>query len=427
MGFLTWLSNYCFGCIIHNQINRKRPTTKYFIISSAETRELNLFKELPDPHFVVARLCDVLDFNDPNVQEVKYIIQFLSSSSTLKKSEKQKVQRKHKSTKQSKLYKERLRNKNALKYKEMDFGKKRELSIKNSLKYKEMERGKKSELRKKNALKYKEMESGKKSELRKKNALKFKEVDPTKKKVINKNKVAKYRATDPSDKKMLLKKRENKYKPINASEKKVLLEKQAVCYKGMNTREKEACLKRKRSNMKSKYHAVDSPGKAKEHETSNTTKFPKYDLDYFICSFRNKIKDGPCYICCVCNRLLYRKSVKLLNTNTCNSSLPESVFTKITSFDEKEYICATCHSKVTKGKIPCQAVYNNMSVDEIPPELALLEKLEQILIAQRIVFEKIIVMPKGQQKKYLEQSAMYQLTVIKHVKFYHDHLKGLVL
>ena len=40
-----------------------------------------------------------------------------------------------------------------------------------------------------------------------------------------------------------------------------------------------------------------------------------------------------------------------------------------------------------------------MSVDEIPAELALLEKLDQILIVQRIVFEKIVVMPKGQQKK----------------------------
>ena len=34
-----------------------------------------------------------------------------------------------------------------------------------------------------------------------------------------------------------------------------------------------------------------------------------------------------------------------------------------------------------------------------PPELANLEKLEQILVSQRIVFEKIVVMPKGQQKK----------------------------
>ena len=40
-----------------------------------------------------------------------------------------------------------------------------------------------------------------------------------------------------------------------------------------------------------------------------------------------------------------------------------------------------------------------MYVDKIPVELASLEKLEQILVAQRIVFEKIIVMPKGQQRK----------------------------
>lgn len=38
-------------------------------------------------------------------------------------------------------------------------------------------------------------------------------------------------------------------------------------------------------------------------------------------------------------------------------------------------------------------------VDEIPSELECLQKLEQILTAQRIVFEKIIVLPKGQQRK----------------------------
>ena len=45
-------------------------------------------------------------------------------------------------------------------------------------------------------------------------------------------------------------------------------------------------------------------------------------------------------------------------------------------------------------------IYNNMYIDNIPAELASLEQLEQILIAQRIVFEKIIVMPKGQQRKF---------------------------
>ena len=44
-------------------------------------------------------------------------------------------------------------------------------------------------------------------------------------------------------------------------------------------------------------------------------------------------------------------------------------------------------------------MHNKLIVDEMPSELACLEKLEQILIAQRIVFEKIVVMPKGQQRK----------------------------
>lgn len=40
-----------------------------------------------------------------------------------------------------------------------------------------------------------------------------------------------------------------------------------------------------------------------------------------------------------------------------------------------------------------------MFVDDIPTELSSLEKLEQILIAQRIVFEKILSMPRAQQRK----------------------------
>ena len=40
-----------------------------------------------------------------------------------------------------------------------------------------------------------------------------------------------------------------------------------------------------------------------------------------------------------------------------------------------------------------------INIDEIPQELASLAKLEQILVSKRIVFQKIIVMPKGQQRK----------------------------
>ena len=69
------------------------------------------------------------------------------------------------------------------------------------------------------------------------------------------------------------------------------------------------------------------------------------------------------------------------------------------SFDDKQYICKRCHAKVSKGQKPCQAVCNKLEVDRTPPELSVLEKLEQILKAQRIVFENIVVMPKGEQRK----------------------------
>ena len=48
-------------------------------------------------------------------------------------------------------------------------------------------------------------------------------------------------------------------------------------------------------------------------------------------------------------------------------------------FDGKENICKTSYSKVIKGELPCQAVVNDMYVDETPTQLASLEKLEQVL------------------------------------------------
>jgi hypothetical protein len=77
----------------------------------------------------------------------------------------------------------------------------------------------------------------------------------------------------------------------------------------------------------------------------------------------------------------------------------QNIFNIQISFDGKVYICKTCHSKAIQGRLPCQAIVNNLYVDDIPTELEALKKLEQILIARRIVFEKIVVMPKGQQRK----------------------------
>ena len=120
------------------------------------------------------------------------------------------------------------------------------------------------------------------------------------------------------------------------------------------------------------------------------------DIASCIQQFKKNLKEDPYHICCVCNRDRYKKSVlKLITSNYPH----QDIFTKQESYDKEEYICKTCHSEMIRGKVPCQAVVNNLDIDDIPTELNSLKKLQQILIAQRIVCEKIVVMPKGQQKK----------------------------
>ena len=136
--------------------------------------------------------------------------------------------------------------------------------------------------------------------------------------------------------------------------------------------------------------------KKKELLSQHNEKLVKARLvELCINQLKRKIREGPYFICTVCNQILYKKSAI-----TCiNKKYPcQTYFNIQQSFDGKQCICNTCHSKVIKGKLPCQAVMNNMYVDEIPTELSSPEKLEQILIAQQIVFEKTVVMPKGQHK-----------------------------
>ena len=92
--------------------------------------------------------------------------------------------------------------------------------------------------------------------------------------------------------------------------------------------------------------------------------------------FLTDIEAGPYYICKSCNIILYRKSVRKFHRDAYSID----IFTDVPSFDNEQYICNTCHSKLIKGKIPCQAVYNKLLMDQVPPELEELRKLESIIV-----------------------------------------------
>ena len=118
--------------------------------------------------------------------------------------------------------------------------------------------------------------------------------------------------------------------------------------------------------------------------------------DAYIAKFQALIEQGPYYICRVCHRLLYRKSVVTLSLMA--YELRDTI-TDILSFDNEKYTCKTCHNKLRKNKKPCHAVCNKLQVFDVPEELKVLNKLETILITQRLCFQKIFIISKGQQRK----------------------------
>ena len=117
-----------------------------------------------------------------------------------------------------------------------------------------------------------------------------------------------------------------------------------------------------------------------------------------IKSFSDSIKVGPYFACVICNRMLYRVSITKCRTEKYPTVI-QHIVTDVKSYDNTEYICHTCHVKAMKEKVPCQAVTNKLELCAVPVQLKCLRKLESVLVSQRIMFEKIVVMPKGKQQK----------------------------
>ena len=57
----------------------------------------------------------------------------------------------------------------------------------------------------------------------------------------------------------------------------------------------------------------------------------QHDLDHKITAFQSKIREGSCYICSVCNRILYRKTVIQLKKQMFNTQ--QELFTELYTHD----------------------------------------------------------------------------------------------
>ena len=77
-----------------------------------------------------------------------------------------------------------------------------------------------------------------------------------------------------------------------------------------------------------------------------------------VSTFKELIKDGLFFICVVCHRCLYRRSVVIFYQNKYNLEIPPLF--RIKSFDSSTYIYETCSQKCQKYEIPCRSVSNTL-------------------------------------------------------------------
>ena len=123
-----------------------------------------------------------------------------------------------------------------------------------------------------------------------------------------------------------------------------------------------------------------------------------------------EISNGPEFVCAVCLRLLFRKQVikckknKYKNTDCISEKYLHNCdhncrlqCTVCQSSRSCLWICHTCDRKLLNDKMPAEACCNNLELDDVPEELACLNKLEEHLIALNVPFVKLMALPKGGQ------------------------------
>ena len=168
-------------------------------------------------------------------------------------------------------------------------------------------------------------------------------------------------------------------------------------------------LKRKR------YETQSDEQKQAEKRRRVEVRQSRDDMKKVIKDFREACKKGPDYTCSVCNRLLFEKQVKecdphkyTKNEELSNRCINEELLHICNESCEDEcekkkwptgklWICFTCDSHLSRGKMPPQALANNLSPEAVPEELEGINTLEEQLLALTIPFAKIVKLPVGAQ------------------------------
>ncbi|XP_060596137.1 uncharacterized protein LOC132750210 [Ruditapes philippinarum] len=169
--------------------------------------------------------------------------------------------------------------------------------------------------------------------------------------------------------------------------------------------------KREDSEVRKHRNEKETPAQRKKREDSEVRKQrnvkealakrekrqPSGNLDKALDNFKTDIQNGPTFVCTVCNRMLYRTSLRRYNCDNYDRDMLNCNTNK-KSYDGVEYICTLCHNALKHDRLPSIAIKNNMELSEVPYEIEQLNSLETVFISRRIPFMKLLALPRGKQK-----------------------------
>ena len=179
------------------------------------------------------------------------------------------------------------------------------------------------------------------------------------------------------------------------------------------TYEETACRQEHNRQCKNTSRAQETPQQTKKHQemakmnisqTRLAKKTKVETIDDAMNNFKSEVKKQPVYICTSCHRLLWRKGVQKFSIDKYNKVRPEIIQLvlddkyRLSSIDGSTYICHCCHRTLKLGRIPAQSKANRMELEEIPDQLKDLNNLELHVICKRILFMKLVKLPRGKQK-----------------------------
>ena len=129
--------------------------------------------------------------------------------------------------------------------------------------------------------------------------------------------------------------------------------------------------------------------------------------------FQNSVRFGPIFTCSSCMQNMFRDGVVEL-TEKLEDMIKEKSFELYRNVlqnkvvislhikkagqeieDKKTYVCKTCRIALLKGKLPSMSTANNLHLIELKDKELKLTEIENNLIAQRILFQKVYQLPKS--------------------------------